>query len=821
MKNQQYPIDSILAPLKEHLLDSNVIVSAPPGAGKSTQLPLYLLENLPEKRIIMLQPRRVVVRHLAAYLARQFDEEVGQTVGYQIRGEKRISAQTRLTIVTEAVLTRKLQGDAELIGTDIIIFDEFHERNIHSDFSLALCIEVQQALRDDLRLIVMSATLDHLAMKNVLPSAQHLITEGKMFPVDILYTEAVSQENIAIHCAQQALQCCSQNSGDSLVFLPTVSMIKRAFNWLVEHVGAGLVVHELYGQLEKHAQQIALEPDPSGRQKIILATNIAETSLTIENVTSVVDSGLVNVACFHLSTGLTELGLQRISKASANQRAGRAGRVSAGRCIRMWTHEQHQFLVAHDSPQILQEDLTSIVLAAAVWGTPLCDLALLTQPSSAQLKFAQQELIRIGALDEDGAVQPYAKQIDAFPCHPTLAHLILSFARVSAQLPQSPFKRDQIIAASCWAAAIVDEGLERNHYVRLADALQHMNRGTSHQLTTQAKRFAMLAKQPLSDLNDIPVELLAVCIAFAQPRRIGFYIKPHTVKLFGGRQASVEQVLPMGTWIVVVDAIYQQNEVRISRYEIIAESLVQLYFGDQIEVVEKVSIHPQHKQIQAKQESKLAAITVAETPIERPKGQTCVLAWTQYLRPLTLGDWPFSKSDQQWWRRVELALECLDSSTSQAHDEFGQCADTNACRHFIDLLSPQNDQLLAVASWQQLEQTHWAKMLHNHLPWPVQQYMQQHLPLQITLSNGFVAPLSYRENGSVVISVRLQKLFGCYQKIMVGDGSIPVVLELLSPANRPLQSTLDLAGFWQGSYQEIRKEMRGRYPKHNWDAPLP
>lgn len=427
MSDPVFPVQHIFPDLSHALQAGNAIVCAPPGAGKSTQLPLHLLRTISNGKILLMQPRRVVVRNLAHFLAKQLGEQVGETIGYRIKGDTKVSADTRLEVITEGILTRMMQHDPELEGVAVVVFDEFHERSIHADFGLALAIEIQQGLRDDLRLVVMSATLDVQSVHRLLPDAPVLESQGRMFEVETHYGGQTSPEKLSQTTVQTIHQALDNHVGDLLVFLPGAKWILQCERMLQEYgrlTSHAADVHLLYGALSTDDQLAAIQPAPAGRRKIILATNIAETSLTIEGITVVIDSGREQAAQFHLATGMNELTLQMISQASAIQRQGRAGRVQAGVCYRLWPKEQQGRLAKTATPQILREDITPLLLDTLQWGTTINALALIDQPSHAQQNHALDTLLSLQAIDDTGKLLARGKALANYPCHPRIAALL-------------------------------------------------------------------------------------------------------------------------------------------------------------------------------------------------------------------------------------------------------------------------------------------------------------------------------------------------------------------------------------------------------------
>lgn len=812
----QLPASTLVTPLLNQLEQGNVIVGAPPGAGKSTVLPLSLLAD-PDKKIIMLQPRRVVVRNLAAYLASLLGEDVGKTVGYRIRGEAKTSTSTRLEIVTEGVLSRLIQNDPELTGTDIIIFDEFHERSTHSDFGLALAIEVQQGLREDLRLLVMSATLDVDELKTLLPDARVLKTEGRQFPVEEVYLGETHTDSVAKKTARAVIDSVNRDDGDILVFLPGVALINQVRRALSDVLSRhNIQMHLLYGTMNKDAQQAALVPDENKRRKVILATNIAETSLTIDGVTVVVDSGLENVPSYHASTALTSLSTQMISQASATQRKGRAGRLGPGKVYRLWSKEHHHRLARFAQPQILREDISGLMLDALAWGTRLSAMALLTQPTSTQCQLALAQLVAMGGVDEQGSITPYGRQLSALPVSPNIGHMLLEAKRRCDELalPQLP-------DVACYCAAVIEENPSADTILHLSDWMARADKYTIRRIEKQANRYARLANIKLNTSYDaISKEALSACLALAFAQRVSIYRGDGRYKMACGRGA----IMPAGchekaSWLVVVSGQLSASDVVCRVLEPIDEGLLRRLYCNAFATKETVVYNPQKQQMEARAIEGFGDIILQSEPIALSKKLAIGEAWYSHLQKIDSKLWPLSDKDWQWWYRYQLA-KSLDLSQPQAFDTPAKWREALSPLALIDRKF-LTKQLSAYKHWNELEALPWAKWCHESLPWSQQHALDTLLPQQILVPSGEKRKLNYRSDGEVILSVRLQEMFGCDTLLMVGDNNKVITVELLSPAGRPIQTTSDLSAFWRGSYFDVQKDMKGRYPKHRWpDDPV-
>ena len=864
------PAYELVSPLQGAVAANNVIIGAPPGAGKSTVLPLSLLQSSLQGKILLMQPRRVVVRNLADYLARQLNENVGETVGYRIKGESKTSSATRLEIITEGVLTRIIQQDPELAGIAAIVFDEFHERSIHSDFGLALALEVQSGLRDDLRIIIMSATLDIAPLQSLLNAfsvlpVENLNTQGRVFPVDIRYTQDVQAHELVPKTCNIIKQAVAEHDGDILVFLPgrgSINAVAREIKGLAET--ADMTVHMLYGALSKSVQQAAIAPDPQGRRKIILSTNIAETSLTIEGVTVVIDSLWENSAQYHPSSDITSLTQQRISQASAIQRAGRAGRVKAGTCYRLCSKSSFERLAKHNAAQIEKEDLSSFLLDTLAWGSSPDTLALLTKPTQAQLQVAQQKLQRVNAISQAN-ITPYGRALAQLPCQPHLAHLLLTVKQGIDGLHADV--NDALCHAAPFVVALSESNISVGGATNVMDALLNANSSTRSQLTQQAARYARYVQNNDGkeqrfklDINGLDEHALGLCVAIAFPLQVGYRrnssgqsgespnVSKHVVggatrngksqanlieyKLASGKGAELttsgsplgfsESENGDGPWLAVLDGQLIKSTVAIRLAQPVPESWLRLAFPDAFSEKRSVILNSDTGVMEARVSTGFYEITLNSTPVSgqeksREKAfwdDALCNAWFAHLDALPLSSWPLSDADWQWWRRVEMAGK-LNLPQDKAFDEPDPWPSS-----LSDLVHKAKDSLAPVLksckSIKNLKQLPWKTALNNGLSWPQQDALATLLPTHVTIPTGREASLDYRENGDVVLSVKMPELYSQSAPLTIAGGRVTVVCELLSPAGRPLQTTSDLAAFWRGSYKEIQKEMKGRYPKHFW-----
>ena len=797
------PIEQILPELQQQLLVGDAIVVAPPGAGKSTHLPLSLLKSalFGHQKIIMLQPRRLAVRNIARYLAEQLNESVGQTVGYRIRGESKVSTNTRLEIVTEGILTRMLQHQPELPGIALIIFDEFHERSIHADFSLALCLEVQQGLRDDLRLLVMSATMDTLSLVKLLPQALVLESKGRSFPVDLVYRPDNAKQSLADKISRLVLDVFPRHQQDALVFLPGAADINKVADRLHSAFGKEVVIHCLYGELPKAQQQAALLPDELGRRKIVLATNIAETSLTIEGIEIVIDSGVEKTALFQLNRGITHLQSQAISQASATQRAGRAGRLGPGTCYRLWSSEQHQRLSAQATPEILQSDMASFVLETAVWGTQVSELALIDQPTSAQLNQALHYLQALGMLDQAAKLTTKGRQAHALGCHPGIANMLLQSAKLSKNH----------LSMACAIAGLMESKDPLNYQTgsMLSSRLSFLIAHKQHSIWQQIRQWF---KKLNCEYCDWPIEDVAILLAFgfeqwiAKARQNGRYL------LANGSGAVLAENDPlMGQdWLVVgamITTDRQQDDSQIRYAE--ALSLVQIknHFAHVLQRQDVLQWDDNKQRISASRQTRLGAIVVQNEAMDKPAAQQLSTIWHDVLLAKGSGALPFDEACISLQYRSSLAKKLLPQ------EDLPDISTTALMDNLAQWLLPFVESFM---TWSELVKLDFYSLLKNQFDWQQWNKLEALLPTHISVASGRQHKLEYGEHDTVTLSVRMQEMYGTAVHPTVVHGKIPITIELLSPASRPLQTTQDLPGFWQGSYKQVQKEMKGRYPRHFW-----
>ena len=786
-----------------------VVVTAPPGAGKSTLLPLTILDAFPEGKVLMLEPRRVAARQIAERMAWMLEEPVGRTVGYRMRFEHRVSAGTQIEVVTEGVLVRRLVDDPGLEGVSVVIFDEFHERSLTTDVALALTREAQQVLRPDIRILLMSATVDTDALCREL-KAPLVESKGRLFPIEMIRgREEARPENAAELVAQTVRQAHRDHEGDILAFLPGEADIRRCAELLGESL-APTRVFPLYGMLSGEEQRRAIAPSAPGQRKVVLATPIAETSITIEGVRVVVDSGLCRKMVFDSQRGLSHLETVRISRDMADQRAGRAGRVAPGVCYRLWSAATEQRMLPIRIPEILEADLAPTVLDIAAWGESHPEsLPWLTPPPALAIAKARELLRGLGAVDESGNITAHGRSLSALPCHPRVAQMLLK-----ADTPER-----KALAADL--AALLEEKdpldtPEAGAYVRLRalrDARQSRREGRWSRISRIAEQYRNLVRVPEDNGDPDPFEAGAL-LAAAYPERIAKAWKEGVGRfcLAGGDLAAVDPSDPLAAseWLAV--GSMHANPGGVGRI-FLAAPLGASDLKPFIRRRDVVAWDSRQGSVVARRESRVGQLSVSTQALSDVPREELVRVICEAARKDGLSMLDFSDDVQNLQRRVaavaswhselelpDLSMECLLPRAPEWLPPFVGRASTVAELKKIDLCA---------ALWAQLT-------------WPQQQAVDRLAPTHITVPTGSRIRVEYRTGAEApVLRVRLQECFGLQDTPRVDDGQRPVLMELLSPGYKPVQLTTDLRSFWEGTYFEVRKELKRRYPKHAWpDNPL-
>lgn len=818
MKLPDYPVLAAVPALQRALADAGcAVLAAPPGSGKTTLVPLALLDEpwLTGQRIVMLEPRRVAARASAARMAKLLGQKVGETVGYHVRFDRRISATTRIEVVTEGLLTRRLQTDAELPGVGLVIFDEFHERSLDADLALALTLDVRTNLRPELRVLVMSATLDIARVSKLLNDAPVIEAGGCLFPIDVRYLPQRPDQRLDESVANGVLRALDETSGDILAFLPGAREIRAAQRRLEARL-RGIAIRPLYGELPSDDQDLALTPDAQGRRKVILATNLAQTSLTVEGVTAVVDGGQQRVVRFDLGAGANRLETLRVSRAAADQRAGRAGRLAPGTVYRLWSSDQQGQLVAHDTPEILAADLTRFALELAAWGANHpAQLALLDVPLASSWSYARDLLGALGALDSAGRITAHGRDIGRLPTAPRFAHmLLLAQARGDAEL-------------GAWLAAALDER-EGEGGGDLVERVERLRRGSLD--PAQRRRVEDSVRQFLRSLPDRkrgdghgPLSAagdVAGLISQAFPERIARRregLRESAAGTRGAREVAYLCADGGEARLAETDPLARQDWLAIAHWDpgatrrirlaaALDEAAVRRGHAERIQWLPLVRWDPQQEIVQAQEQERLGALVLSSRRLANP-GDAGRIAMIAGIRSLGLHCLPWTDGAREWQARVG-SLRCWqpDSGWPEVSDE--QLAAT-----LEDWLAPH---LEGVTRRNHLASLDLAEILHAMLDHATQQLMARLAPTHLPVPSGQRHALRYEPPGAPVLEVKLQEMFGCTDTPTVCAGRVRVVLHLLSPGRRPAAVTQDLAGFWAGSYAEVRKDLRGRYPRHPW-----
>ncbi|MDD1509288.1 ATP-dependent helicase HrpB [Pseudomonas sp. CNPSo 3701] len=828
------PIDSLLPDLCRALATRDeVVLEAPPGAGKTTRVPLAVLDQpwLAGQRIMMLEPRRLAARAAAERLASELGEKVGETVGYRIRLDSKVGPSTRIEVVTEGILARLLQGDPALDGVGLVIFDEFHERSLDADLALALTLNGRAMFRGadsgeaPLKVLLMSATLEGERLAGLLGDAPVLRSEGGMYPVDIRWGAPwQAGEWLEPRVLQTVLQALDDEPGSLLVFLPGQAEIRRVAEQLDEALAgrSDVRVCPLHGELELSAQRAAIEPAPAGLRKVVLATNIAETSLTIDGVRVVVDAGLARVPRFDLGSGMTRLDTARISRASATQRAGRAGRLQPGACYRLWSQAQHEQLPAYSAAEILQADLAGLALQLARWGVEVDELVWLDPPPAAAYAQARDLLQRLGALDERGVLTAHGQAMAELPAHPRIAHLLLrgqalGLGELASDLAALLGERDILRGA----------GADLHSRLALLSGESRAARGAQGGV----QRARQLAKQFQGYLRRVPVSepvgdpehgrWLGALLAFAYPDRIARQRREGGAeyRLANGRAAQFGEAdaLMKHSWLVVADlgSRHGQREERIYLAAELEPALFESVLVEQVSSLDLLEWDEREGVLRAERQHKVGDLVLSSEALPGLDAEARTTALLGLVRRKGLALLPWTPELRQWQARVML-LRGLDLQT-QAGSEWPDVSDAALLATLETWLAPYLGKVTRLSHFGNLD-LH--AMLQTLLPWPLPQRLDEWAPRSIAVPSGSRIGVDYSEHPPV-LAVRLQELFGLAETPRIANGRQQVLLHLLSPARRPVQVTQDLANFWRTTYAEVKKDLKGRYPKHYWpDDPL-
>lgn len=817
------PIDAVLPDLCTVLETGiNAVLQAPPGAGKTTKVPLALLESAwrNDQKIVMLEPRRLAARAAARRMAQLLGESVGETVGYRVRFDSKVSTRTRIEVVTEGILVRMIQDDPELSDIGCVIFDEFHERSLDADLGLALARETQTALRDELRIVVMSATLDGDPIAALMGDCPVITSEGRAFPVETKYIPIRPDAWIDREMTAAIRLALREESGSILAFLPGQGEITRVEVALKDGLDPTVIIAPLYGAMETRAQDIAIEPTPDGMRKVVLATAIAETSLTIDGIRVVVDCGLQRLPRFDPASGMTRLVTVKSSQASAEQRRGRAGRLEPGVCYRLWAEAEHRARPPFTAPEIADADLAPLTLELARWGvSDPASLPWLDQPDGAKIDQARDVLRRLEAIDDANRITPMGTAMAGLPVHPRLAHMMLRGARlelgeVACALAALLSDRDFMRGRGADLRLRVEAILARKAPKMITEAARQLSR----RLGDAAKKEASKAGNHNPAGPDDPVDhadQVGLLLAFAYPDRIGERRKGTDARyrLSGGRGGILanNDGLASEPYIAVAELDGQAREARIYLAAPLSRASLETHFADQISEGTEVFWDAQSDAVQARWQRRIGALVLDEKNTRDEAGPDAIAAaMIEGIRRLGLHCLPWDKGAEGLRERIAF-LHRVDP------ENWPDMSDDALLASLEDWLMPY---LGGINKRSQLKQVNLAEALVSGIDWNRRQELDRLAPTHWTVPTGSHIRIDY-SGETPGLPVRLQEMFGATETPKIAGGKVAVTLYLLSPAQRPLQVTSDLVGFWNGSYAQVKAEMKGRYPKHYWpDDPL-
>ncbi len=781
---------------------NTAVLVAPPGAGKTTRVPLALRDApwVGTNKIIVLEPRRIAARASAERMAKSLGERAGETVGYRVRFGSKVSRATRIEVVTEGIFTRQILDDPELTGVAAVLFDEFHERSLDADLGLALARDAQQGLREDLRILVMSATLDGARVARLLGDAPVVESEGRAFPVETRYVGRKPDAPVERQMAETIATALRADAGSVLAFLPGAAEIRRTQTMLAERVhDAAIEIVPLFGALDAAVQDRAISPAPKGHRKVVLATSIAETSLTIEGVRIVVDSGLARVPRYEPDIGLTRLETVRASRAAVDQRRGRAGRTEPGVCYRLWDEPQTASLAAYTQPEILSADLSSLVLDLAQWGvSDPATLSFLDPPPQPAWKEARDLLNELGALDADGRLTDEGRRLRALALPPRLARMIVDAADHGAAAQAADI-----------AAILTERGLGGDS-VDLEVRLDQFRRDRSQRAQSARDMARRWAQQVgTSGSSRAAGELTTgLMLAFAFPDRVARNRGNGSFVLANGRGAAVEQTSSLARvpYIAVGELTGTAASGRILLAAPLAIEDIERHFAAQIEAKDEVSFDLNAMALRARRRRRLHAIVMADAPVALTPSEETARIFGEGICAAGLDRLPWSKAAKQWRDRVTFLRKAEGDSWPDLSD-----AGLSARRDdwLVPLLSDKT-------SLRDVSPGDVSDAVMALLPWDLRARLDKEAPTHFEAPTGTMLAIDYEAEQGPTIAVRLQELFGLNVHPSIARGAVPLVLELLSPAQRPVQVTRDLPGFWRGSYAAVRTDLRGRYPRHPW-----
>jgi ATP-dependent helicase HrpB len=825
---QNLPINQVLPQVKQELLTSNrLVLQAPPGAGKSTVLPLALLDEpwMQDKIIIMLEPRRLAVRTSASRMAELLGEKVGERIGYQIKMDSLKSKDTKILIVTEGILTRKLQADPSLEDVALIIFDEFHERSIHADLSLAFSLESQSLIREDLKLLVMSATLNTHAICELLGDAPLIQSEGRSFSVESIYLDAKTtqptKKELPSFVSKLITKVLKEDEGNVLVFLPGMAEIKKTQNLINEMLketnNSDVFVSALYGNLSKEEQDRAIKAPPKGKRKIVLATNIAQTSLTIEGIKIVIDSGLQNSSVFNSSSGMNRLHSSFISQDSATQRAGRAGRLSKGKCYHLW--HKNKILQKHDKPEIISTDLTQMLLELSLWGNEeIKELQWMDLPPESAMNHAKELLFELGAIDAKGKITAHGKEISSFGMHPRLAHMMIKAKEMQLSYEASllcVLIQEKDIYTSAYKSSDIKERVSILHDVSCGIYIDvsHIDIKHCKYLLQSASK---IEKKQKSDVN---LEMIGVLLALAYPDRVSKQRQKNNCSYLlankKGAYLHQEDELFDSEYLVICDLDAKGENALIYKAASIDKSQIELYLKENIEIKESLLWNSELQRVEARKRSYYGHLVINGTQMQSSSGEEVSKVLLNGIREAGLDSLGWSKESLGLRDRVNFinAHKALKMSC-----EFPDFSDEHLLNTMQEWLLPYIEGKNSLKS---LTSLNLYSILSGLLTWEQMQELDALAPAKMKVASGSNIYIDYSDAQKPILAVRLQEMFGTKKTPTVLRGKVKLMIHLLSPASRPMQVTQDLESFWANTYDEVKKELRGKYKKHYWpDDPL-
>ncbi len=795
-----FPVDDIIPELKAALASRpSAILVAEPGAGKTTRVPLALLNEawVGAKKIVMLEPRRLAARAAASRMAQTLGEDVGQTVGYAVRMERKVSKATRIEVVTEGLLTRRLQNDPELSDTALVIFDEFHERSLDGDLALALCLDVQRGLRPDLKILVMSATLDVQALRVQLSEAAEIQSHGRMFPVETRYLDKATRQTIVQDATRAVLKAARAVKGSLLVFLPGESEIRRVATELEKEALPHTAIRPLYGAMPLAEQDQAIKPSPTGMRKIVLATTIAETSLTIDGIEAVIDTGMKRAPRFDPASGMTALETVRVSAASAEQRKGRAGRLAPGVCYRLWPEEEMRALAPHDEPEIRIADLSTLVLELAAWGVSTRDgLPFVEAPPAGAFAQAQELLRELEALDNSNHITAHGKAMAKLPLHPRLAHMVITAKALGAGTRAAEF------------AALLSErdGLPRDAPLDVEQRLLFVRGPAKDRMRQTAKQIISLAH-----LNEDASELGAgVILGLAYPDRLAQRRGGHgRFRMGSGAGAVVAEhdALAKKDFIAIALLDGGGAEARVQLAAEISQGEIEKHFAHLITSKAEIFWNGKANAVSAATIKSLGALVLEEKPLTDVPPDQIASTMLQGVTQLGLGALPWSDAATMFRSRINFLRRALpDAGFPDLSDE---CLKASLGDWLLPYLS-------GISRKSHLERLDMLAITRSLVPHELASRIEKLAPSRMEVPGGGHYQIDYTVEGDPTLRVRLQEMFGMNSAPQIADGRAKLKIELLSPAGKPVAITQSLETFWVNAYPDVRKDLRGRYPKHFW-----